>query len=234
MSKKPDQIDAFFVKLFRNVKFYVLLAVFAISFLIWASLPSWEEKNSKRINDQINGINDEVEHSPLEAWRRWKKLQFDLHGQTIKSETLNIKINELELRMNEIDPMIQEEFQRIEEERKEALRRRNKIKSEQQAREQQHKNPSVKVTSTEFGDKWPFTVNEGVISKEVLEVGGKKYAILTFITEGKVYALNGFAASRIKQRGYLEIEAIWKDNPKIKGAKINIWPIIERGLALEK
>lgn len=93
---------------------------------------------------------------------------------------------------------------------------------------------TIKVTSAEYGEAWPFTVTSGTVGYEPLQVGDRKLAILTFESGGKIYALNGIARSRIKQRGFLEIDAIWRDNPKIEGLKINISPIIQRGLALQK
>jgi hypothetical protein len=146
MTKKPDPIDAFFFKLFRSVKFYVILGAVIVSSLIWASLPSWEEKNSKRINDQIGAINNEVEQAPVQAWRTWEKLQSELQGKTIKSKLLKTKIDELKTRMTEVYPEIQVELERIEAERKKAVEaemeaeyERNKIKAEQEAREQLRK-----------------------------------------------------------------------------------------------
>lgn len=146
MSKKPDPIDAFFFKLFRSVKFYVVLAAVVLCSLIWASLPSWEEKNSKRINDQISSINNQVEDAPVQAWRTWEKLQSDLQGKTIKSKRLKTKIDEFKLRMTDVYPVIQEELERIEAERKKAVEEQmeaeyvlNKIKAEQEEREQLRK-----------------------------------------------------------------------------------------------
>ena len=92
---------------------------------------------------------------------------------------------------------------------------------------------TVKVTSAEFGKKWPFLVGEGVIGYEPLQMGTQKLAILTFESGGKTYALNGLAKARSKKRGYLDIVAIWKDDPEIPGVKVDISPITQRGLKLE-
>jgi len=93
---------------------------------------------------------------------------------------------------------------------------------------------SVKVTETEYGDKWPFTVPEGIIYYEPVPYPNPKVklAILTFKVGDKIYALNGLASSRIKQRGYLKIDEIWKPDPEIPGTKISVSPIIDRGLKL--
>jgi len=146
MTKKQDPVDAFFFKLFRSVMFYVIFVAVVVSALIWASLPSWEEKNSKRIYDQISAINNEVEHAPVQAWHTWEKLQSELQGKTIKSKMLKTKIDEIKSRMTEVYPDIQVELERIEAERKKAVEvemeaeyKRNKLKAEQEARDQLRK-----------------------------------------------------------------------------------------------
>ena len=91
---------------------------------------------------------------------------------------------------------------------------------------------SIRVTEAEFGDKWPFTVSDGVIIYESLKLQSRTLAILTFKVGEKVYALNGIASGRAKTAGYLPIEEIWKQNPRNPRLKIDIGPIIERGLEL--
>jgi hypothetical protein len=61
---------------------------------------------------------------------------------------------------------------------------------------------------------------------------GEKLHVLTFTAGGKTYGLNGTARNLEKQRGYADIREIWKDDPVDSGAKINIGPIIEKGLSL--
>jgi len=82
----------------------------------------------------------------------------------------------------------------------------------------------VRVTESEYGDKWPLTVDSGEI--ECID----DYFIVFHVTNGKTYALNGAATSR----GFPEIDPIWRDNPNLPGIKINIGPLIGRGLALCK
>ncbi|BET65587.1 hypothetical protein ASA1KI_05050 [Opitutales bacterium ASA1] len=62
--------------------------------------------------------------------------------------------------------------------------------------------------------------------------GRNDLQILTFTANGRVYALNGIASSHAKKRGFSAIEEIWKANPNVPGLRINISPIIDRGLAL--
>lgn len=77
----------------------------------------------------------------------------------------------------------------------------------------------MKVTRKQYGDEWPFTVEEGVIDCP-------KPSAAVFRHGGKVYALNGIAMSL----GYEELEPIWKDNPKIPGYKISIGSMIQLAL----
>ena len=83
-------------------------------------------------------------------------------------------------------------------------------------------NNGVEVTESEFGNEWPLTVSSGSIS--CLNEGGTKLAL--FEHNGQTYQLNGAAQSR----GYTSINAIWKDNPNIPGAKMSIAPLINAAL----
>ena len=84
----------------------------------------------------------------------------------------------------------------------------------------------VKITKQEFGDKWPFTVDEGVLACK----GSGGIGEVTFRVEGRTYAVNGNAKAT---NNYLPLMEIWADAPSIPGAKKgNVMPIIERGLQL--
>ncbi|MES2730151.1 MAG: DUF2511 domain-containing protein [Bacteroidota bacterium] len=80
----------------------------------------------------------------------------------------------------------------------------------------------IKVTKSEYGTKWPFTVDEGYIdcvdNQEVV-----------FRTGRKVYSLSGATEDAQK---YLNIEYIWKEDPQVKGTKILLYPFIEKGLKI--
>ena len=82
----------------------------------------------------------------------------------------------------------------------------------------------VKVTKAEYGEKWPFTVDEGY-----LDCLGNHEVI--FKVGRRQYALSGEAGATQK---YLEVDLIWKEDPKMKGTKMLIAPIIERGEKLCK
>jgi hypothetical protein len=89
----------------------------------------------------------------------------------------------------------------------------------------------IEISREEYGAAWPFTVDRGILKG--VRVGktsdGSPLAHLTFTAQGKVYAVNGLARGTKK---YAEIEDIWAANPEIPGTRIDIGPIIDRGLKL--
>lgn len=91
-----------------------------------------------------------------------------------------------------------------------------------------HKNKKSNILSVhEFGEKWPFIVDEG----EVRCVDGM---FIVFSVKGIIYAVNGTARSAMKKNGWRDVYEIWKDNPELPDSKISISPIIDRGLELCK
>jgi hypothetical protein len=90
---------------------------------------------------------------------------------------------------------------------------------------------SAKITESEYGEKWPLSVQNGTLNCTPLGT----LAIVTFTANGVTYAVNGTAKARAKQNGWREINEIWRDNPNPQhGPKINIGPIVEKGLSLCK
>lgn len=79
---------------------------------------------------------------------------------------------------------------------------------------------SITVTRADFGDEWPLTVEEGELACEADAV--------TFTTGGTTYGVNGLAIGR----GHPEIDPIWADDPEGLVPKINIGPLLQRGLEL--
>ena len=74
------------------------------------------------------------------------------------------------------------------------------------------------VRASDFGDAWPFTVSEGRVN--CFKAGHT----LTFAPSSAVsYALTGGA----RADGYADITPIWRDDPNIPGAKVNLQPITE-------
>lgn len=89
----------------------------------------------------------------------------------------------------------------------------------------------TKITSAEYGDKWPFTVNEGILScKDTGSVvGSTRMLEVTLTANGVTYALNGTAK---QNTNYANVDPIWANNPSLPGTKKDIGPIIDRGLQL--
>lgn len=82
------------------------------------------------------------------------------------------------------------------------------------------------VTAAEYGDKWPFMVESGIVRC----VNGRNgIGEVVFSSGGKTYAVNGVAKQTDQ---YADITPIWKDDPQISGAKISIGPILDLGLSL--
>jgi Protein of unknown function (DUF2511) len=80
---------------------------------------------------------------------------------------------------------------------------------------------STTIRRADFRKWWPFKVKEGTL----VCVGA---GAVTFEANGTVYAVNGTAGGQ----GFAEIELIWRDDPDNPGLKVNIGPVIDRGLAL--
>ena len=87
-----------------------------------------------------------------------------------------------------------------------------------------------RITRAEFGDKWPFTVGEGILRH------GSDDAV-TFEAEGRVYPLNGRARDNMP---YSDVLPILADDPRYadfrtlsrRERKMLVQPIIDAGRAL--
>lgn len=76
---------------------------------------------------------------------------------------------------------------------------------------------------------WPLTVDKGTVNCEGTEGAG----VVTFeAPDGTVYAVNGTA--KTQQPDLPEIEEIWRKDPDVPGARINLSPVIDKGLELCK
>jgi hypothetical protein len=85
---------------------------------------------------------------------------------------------------------------------------------------------AMQVRAEEYGDAWPLTIDEGVLSCDADRV------VFT-APDGAVYALNGLAETHADQEGWSDVDPIWADNPSDSGGpKLNIGPLIDDGLAL--
>jgi hypothetical protein len=86
-----------------------------------------------------------------------------------------------------------------------------------------------RISRAEFGNRWPFTVGEGLLRCEGQAV--------TFTSGGTTYAINGTALSRMKvEPTWREAREVWarEPNPQLPGVDLrkDISPIINLGLTL--
>ena len=84
---------------------------------------------------------------------------------------------------------------------------------------------AVWITKHQYGKRWPFTVNAGGLACV-------HYSSVIFTSRGITYAVNGTAKG---EHRYANIEKIWRFNPAYPrsfGLRIDIGPIIDRGLKL--
>lgn len=82
----------------------------------------------------------------------------------------------------------------------------------------------TKVTSAEYGDRWPFTIDEGTLRCDAESRRSRRLFVTLDDGTGIMYALNGSARSF----GYPDHKSILK--PGKTGADLR--PFIERGLTL--
>jgi hypothetical protein len=89
------------------------------------------------------------------------------------------------------------------------------------------KEKSQKVSSKDYGDAWPFTVD----SVDLLCYGPSPKA-LARTSDGTVYALSGSARSQAKDRGWSDGQDITKPNPTMPSIKMDYSDIVQRAQAL--
>lgn len=83
------------------------------------------------------------------------------------------------------------------------------------------------VRAQELGSRWPLSVTDGEIDcVPGQQVGSVRVDAAVFRTKGKTYALNGAA----RQRGYLPIEPIWKQDAAVPQLRVNLGPLIDMAL----
>lgn len=80
--------------------------------------------------------------------------------------------------------------------------------------------PSRDIARGDLGDKWPLTVDAGVLSCDT-------FGRVMFEVDGTTYAVNGTAQDK-----YQAIDAIWANSPSDSSMKINISPLIAAGRAI--
>lgn len=83
--------------------------------------------------------------------------------------------------------------------------------------------PAGYVSRAMLGDQWPLTVEDGTLAC----TGSGGSGAVTFTANGTMYALNGVAR---QQSTGADIAPIWAADGS--GAKRDLGPLIEKGLAL--
>lgn len=85
----------------------------------------------------------------------------------------------------------------------------------------------VTVSHSEYGEKWPFTVE-----KVELACQDGPPSALVKTEDGKLYALNGSARSKASQNGWLDGRLISKPNPELPGTTMDYSEISARAMKL--
>lgn len=85
------------------------------------------------------------------------------------------------------------------------------------------------ISAEQFGDGWPFTVEEMHLSCFPGSV-----LVVSDAETGVMYPLNGTAKAKAGALGLEPIEKVWRDDPDIAGAKVSLGAVIEQGLPLCK
>jgi len=89
-----------------------------------------------------------------------------------------------------------------------------------------NKKSSAIIHNKMYGENWPFTVASGVLEC-------RNHNEVIFKANGITYAINGKARSKRARGEYEDFKSIWRDDPKIPGAKIPVGhDIIQKGLQL--
>lgn len=83
--------------------------------------------------------------------------------------------------------------------------------------------PTVeRISRDDFGADWPLTVSHGELRCE------EPSAVVFTAPDGTEYGVNGMATTQ----GYAEIDPIWRRDPSGIVPRMDIGPLIDRGLEL--
>jgi len=83
---------------------------------------------------------------------------------------------------------------------------------------------TIKITRAEYGEEWPFTVDEGMLQ---CFSGG-----VIFTANKITYALNKVATDDEKHPEWKVPDQILANNPKLPGTRISMSKVISKGLEL--
>jgi hypothetical protein len=87
----------------------------------------------------------------------------------------------------------------------------------------------IRLKQGDFGDTWPFTVNEAVLTCEQDAARSKSSDAIVLFADGRRFAINGTAET--SGRGE-NLRPIWRDNPDGFPPKISTSPIFILGMKL--
>jgi hypothetical protein len=85
------------------------------------------------------------------------------------------------------------------------------------------------VACGNFGKAWPLTVERGYLRCEESTADGPAGQAVVFTSpDGREYGVNGTALDE----GYPRINPIWRNSGESWAPKVNIGPLISKGLSL--
>lgn len=85
------------------------------------------------------------------------------------------------------------------------------------------------ISADDYGTAWPFTVEEMHLSC----LPGNAVVVMDSET-GAMYPLNGIARSKASALALEPLDKVWRADPNNSGAKVDLGPLIEKGLQLCK
>lgn len=81
---------------------------------------------------------------------------------------------------------------------------------------------SKRIDASDLAEEWPFTVSAVVLH-------GKQSAVWVEYQK-KIYPINAYAHVKFQKKNTENIESIWRDDPNLYGAKIDIDEVLKMGL----
>jgi hypothetical protein len=86
---------------------------------------------------------------------------------------------------------------------------------------------ALMISAQEYGDAWPFTVEE-----VQLQCHPGMVLLVKDPQTGHAYPINGAASARAQALNLQPLEHIWRPDPLIADAKISLGPVLNRGISL--
>ncbi|MGF1515327.1 MAG: hypothetical protein ACFB5Z_16725 [Elainellaceae cyanobacterium] len=68
-----------------------------------------------------------------------------------------------------------------------------------------------RLTKVDFGKGWPFVV-DGELRCEPVSVGDRQLKLVTLHSVGQIYAVNGPAQARASERGWRNVDEVWRSS----------------------